>query len=405
MERKTRTITLIAITLLIASFYSSSIPIKFIIFEVEAGSISSAWYNSTTLNVTVLHFDPVINWYDFQYNNSGSWESKLNQQIDIDNLSEYRFIVNISSDQGWDDIDYINITSWHDKGSENTLYNDTLGGNINMKIQYVNITGTPSVIFHWPKFEVTFNEWKETLVQNPYGLPGVTETKNLTFSFIPGYQFRYAPGPSGGWNTSKKTAMSGSSWTNLNNAWSWNFNISVTDSGENNSNVSLTSWATDEFGVYAYTEIVSAGWPYLVGDPGQNVSVNDAGGSDNISLKTISNGNYSLSVNVSDLIHVLDPTETIRIENDTIWVRGGNRTVFDNFSQTSGESVYLYGINGANDYELAEPNGTRKLATDDGDPEKKAYDGLGIEYKCDIPLGQQSGEYKGVIYYHLKTQL
>jgi len=30
---------------------------------------------------------------------------------------------------------------------------------------------------------------------------------------------------------------------------------------------------------------------------------------------------------------------------------------------------------------------------------------LRIEYKCDIPLGQQSGEYKGVIYYHLKTQL
>ena len=61
MERKTRTITLITIVLLITSFYSSSIPVKFIIFEVEAGSISSAWYNSTTLNVSVLHFEPVIN--------------------------------------------------------------------------------------------------------------------------------------------------------------------------------------------------------------------------------------------------------------------------------------------------------------------------------------------------------
>ena len=329
----------------------------------------------------------------------------MNQQIDIDNISEYRFILNVSSDQGWDDIDYINITSWHDKGSENTLYNDTLGGNINMKMQYINTTGASSFTFHWPKLEVTFNEWKETSVQNPYGLPGVTETKNLTFSFIPGCQFRYAPGPSGGWNTTKNINLLGSSWTNLNNIWSWNFNITVTDSGENNSNIRLTSWANDEFGVYSYTEIVSAGWPYLVGDPGQNVSVNDAGGSGNISLKTCSNGNYSLSVNVSDLIHVNDPTEAIRIENDTVWVRGGNRTVFENFSQISGESVYLYGINGPNDYELAEPNGTRKLATDDGNPEKKPYDCLGIEYKCDIPLGQQSGEYEGIIYYHLKTQL
>ena len=135
MERKTRAITLIAIALLIASFYSSSIPIKFIIFEVEAGSISSAWYNSTTLNVTVLHFDPVINWYDFQYNNSGTWVSKLNQKIEVDNSSEYRFIINISSDQGWDDIDFINFTAWYDNGTESSTYNQTVGGNINLYIQ------------------------------------------------------------------------------------------------------------------------------------------------------------------------------------------------------------------------------------------------------------------------------
>ena len=405
MERKTRIISLITIGLLIVTFFSNSIPIKFLTFDVEAGDISSAWYNSTTLNVTILHFEPVINWYDFQYNDSGTWVSKLNQQIDVDNTSEYRLIVNISSDQGWDDIDYINITAWHDKGSENTIYNETLGGNINMKMQYINTTGTPSFVFNWPNFEVTFIEWNENTVQNPYGLAGITETKNLTFTFIPGYQFRYAHGPIGGWNTSKETYLFGSSWTNLNNIWSWNFNISVTDSGENNSNNVLTSWATDEFGVYSYTEIVSAGWPYLVGDPGQNVSVNDVGCSGNISLKTRSNGNYSLSVNVSDLIHVNDPTETIRIENDTIWVRVGNRTVFNNFSQTYGESIHLYGINGPNDYELAEPNGTRKLATDDGNPEKQSYDALGVEYKCNIPLGQQSGQYKGVIYYHLETQL
>ena len=31
-------------------------------------------------------------------------------------------------------------------------------------------------------------------------------------------------------------------------------------------------WITDEFGVYSYSEIVSAGWPTIIGHPGENAT-------------------------------------------------------------------------------------------------------------------------------------
>ena len=100
--------------------------------KADPGDIPDFWHNSTTLNVTVLHFEPRILWYDFQYNQSGTWVSRLNAQSDVNDSAEYRFIVNISSDQGWDDIDYVNITAWYDQGNDSTTYNSTLGGNWNL---------------------------------------------------------------------------------------------------------------------------------------------------------------------------------------------------------------------------------------------------------------------------------
>jgi len=56
----------------------------------------NAWHNDSELTVHVLNYEPRVNWYDFQYNNSGTWISRLNKKIEIDNSSEYRFIINIS---------------------------------------------------------------------------------------------------------------------------------------------------------------------------------------------------------------------------------------------------------------------------------------------------------------------
>ncbi len=188
--------------------------------KADPGDIPDIWHNSTTLNVTVLQIPPRINWYDFQYNQSGTWVTKLNKEIDVNNSAEYRFIINISSDQGWDDIQYINVTAWYDHGNESSTYNQTLGGNINLFLQYRNTTGTAVWRMLWPHGgEFTARKYTERVVFDRYGSVGYTECHNLTFQFIPSYQVRYAPGPGeGSWLTTRNAT---------NDPLSWNFKITV----------------------------------------------------------------------------------------------------------------------------------------------------------------------------------
>jgi len=338
--------------------------------KADTGNINENWNNATTLNVTVLELVPRINWYDFQYNQSGTWTSRRNAQIDVNNSAEYRFVVNISSDQGWDDIEYINITAWFDDGNESTTYNQTLGGNLNLFLQYENTTGNANYTMLWPNTEVTVGSLIETIVTDPMGSSLYTDCYNLSFSFTPGYQWRYAPGD-GAWDNASNTT---------NDAYSWNFNISVTDSGEGALGP-LYDWINDEFGIYSYAEVASVGWPTIAGNPGQNVTA-----ASNITLITRSNGNYSLSVDVDNLLHTTHPTANM--SNGTVWVRGGNLTASSNF--TGSGPLYLYGSNST--YENAEDNITGKTTS-------------GIEYKCDIPLGQQTGDYEATIRYQLTTEL
>jgi hypothetical protein len=333
--------------------------------RANPGDISERWNNATTLNVTILYREPRFNWYDFQYNQSGTWVSRRDIQSDVNNSAEYRFIVNISSDNGWANITYINITAWYDAGNENTVYNQTLGGNMNLFFQYENLTGTPVWRMLWPTGgEITGGTYSERVVDDPMGSPRFTQCHNLTFSFVPGYQFRYAPG-NGGWDTTRNAT---------NDAYSWNFQISASNEQ------GYTSWVHDEFGIYSYTEIVSVGWPRIYGYPGENATAEN-----NITMVTRSNGNYSLSVDVGNLTHRTHPTANM--SRKLIWIRGGDLDTSQNFT-TFNDLIYLYGS--AVSYHWNEANGTN-LTTGD------------IEYKCNIPLGQIAGEYSAPISYHLKT--
>jgi hypothetical protein len=320
----------------------------------------------------VLQLQPRINWYDFQYNQSGTWVSRLNAQIDVNNTAEYRFIVNISSDQGWDDIEYVNITAWFDNGSEATTYNQTAGGNINLFLQYENTTRTANWNLRWPDSEITFDpaDCTETIETDPTGSPGNTECYNLTFPFIPGYQIRYAPGDT--WDTT----------AGFNDTWSWNFNITAEDqSGYKSYNNPIVGETINEFGVYSYTEIVSAGWPTITGNPGTTAIA-----SSNITIETRSNGNYSLSVDLDQLNHTSHPTANM--SNTTVSLRGGNLTSVTPFPGTG--PLYLWGTSGPS-YQAAE-NNNLSLSTSD------------VEYRCTIPLAQLPGDYNATIYYHLRTQ-
>jgi hypothetical protein len=375
--------TLLVVTIIIFMFTNIFLYGPFVMFsKADPGNISDVWNNATTLNVTVLQLQPRINWYDFQYNQSGTWVSRLNQQIDVNNSAEYRFCVNISSDQGWEDIEYINITAWHDAGDDTTYnnytyHNNTLpGGNINLFLQYENITGTANFTLHWPDDEATIGEWTESNETDADGSPGNTECHNLTFSFIPNYQFRYAPGD-GLWEDGP----------GYNDTWSWNFNITAVDQAGNMSYENpIIGETVDEFGVYSYTQIVSVGWPSITGNPGTTATVNDPGGSGNITIETISNGNYSLSVNLSQLDHASNPTANMA--NTTVSLRGGNLTSVTAFPGNG--PLYLWG-NSDPSHQWAENNSNNKITND-------------VEYRIAIPLAQLPGDYTGDLYYHLITE-
>jgi len=359
---------LVILTLVIAVV--TTVPFIGPIVNADPGDQPDSFYNETTLNVTVLQLEPRINWYDL-WNTSSV--SMLNGQLDVN--QEYYFKVNISSDQLWIDIDFINITCWYDNGTDPGSYNQSgnHGGNKNLFLQYENSTGTGNTAtwrLIWPDDEASINVGgcSDINSSDPDGSPGNTECHNLTFAFTPGYQFRYAPDPS---NT-------GAGFDDL---WSWNFNITADDQlGYHSYDNPIIGESTNETGVYSYTEIVSAGWPTITGNPGDNPAYNDS----YINIATRSNGNYSLGVNVTNLTHKQNPSYTI--QNTSIWTAGGELSPLTQFS---GSHQYYYG--GASSYTAALGNDT-SLTTSDA------------EWGVTIAMGQYPGDYNATIYYHLATQ-
>jgi hypothetical protein len=368
---------LVMVALVVSMFTNAFIFLPLVmVSKANPGDVSDSYYNETTLNVTVLEAEPRINWYDLQ-NSTGA--SMLNTQLDVN--QQYTFLVNISSDQGWADIEYIWIDAWADLGSETSYYNETTGGNINLNITYDNSSETASVFMASPTngSEVTFNHWSETNVtgSDPQGSSVYTHTYNLSFTFTPSYQWRYAPGDAGGWDTA----------AGYNDTWSWNFNITVIDDdGYKSYNNPTVGETIDEFGVYSYTEIVSAGWPVIVGNPGTTSSVIDPDGSGNITIETRSNGNYSLAVNVTNLTHLQN--SNWYIQNTSIQTRGGDLSTLTNFNGDNPR--YYYNGSGAG-YNSAETDDT-SLTTND------------VEWAVQIPAAQQAGDYEAQIFYHLRTE-
>jgi hypothetical protein len=379
-------VILLLFTLLSCSVFTGLMTGEPIIKNAYAGDISSYNHSSSYLSIKVKPSDPeppeppepgpgpgpssvelkpIIYWYDFQ-NSEG--KSKLNSKIDVN--KRYKFCIGIRSDQGWDDIDYIDITAWFDNGDDGTTYNNSgnRGGNLNMFLRYENTTGIAKYKLIYPDVEVIKGSFTEKNVPISDIYPDSTECRRLTFTFMPSYQFRYAPGD-GIWDNTTNT---------FDDKWSWNFRISVTDSGENASGPSTAS-INDEFGVHSYAEIISAGMPCMQGYPGENASTDS-----NIAIITRSNVEYSLSVDVNKFFHKTHPTANI--SNQTIWIRGGTLNTFTNFM---GKPIYLYGSSMT--YVEADNNNTTKITKN-------------IDYSCNIPLAQFPGSYSSRTFYHLKTK-
>ncbi|EMR73387.1 hypothetical protein MBGDN05_00702 [Thermoplasmatales archaeon SCGC AB-539-N05] len=344
-------ITSIIVIMLILSLFTNAFFMTSIIeitkiASANPGDVNETWHNTSTLTVTVITGTPIINWYDFSL--VSGHVSKLNQQVDVE--AEYEFRINITQSNGWVAVDYINITAWYDNGSDATTYNQSAGGNLNMFLQYENTTGNANYTMLWPDTEVTKGSIIETVISST--------CHNISLQFTPHKQIRYAPGD-GSWSTAANTT---------DDPWSWNFIINVSTSG------GTSATKTDEYGIYRYVAIDSAGNPSMSGAPGENAEASS------ITVRTVSNTNYSLSVNLNA---TLDGPGAATIAKSAVGVDGGEKAAADNVWP-----AYLYG--GAASYTDADDDDTYKDTTD-------------VVFNCTIP-NTVAGDYTSLVYYNLKGE-
>ena len=343
-------IWILAVMLLIASY--SMIENKIMITSANPDHINVAYENNTYLNVTVQAGPATINSYDLQV--ASTSVSKRNDMIDVG--TEYKFVVNVTCPNTWQEIDYINITAWYDDGNESSYYNQTPGGNLNLFLQYKNTTGTAEYNMLWPDDEVTKGTMTETVINET--------THIVELSFTPGYQFRSAPGD-GTWGTATNTT---------DDLYSWNFKIEVTTSSGN------VTWVKDEFGVYRYCELSVSSSVSASALPGHRASTSS--GALTITYKV--NAPYKLNVTTNETLERVGGGDSI--SRSYINVTGGDITGEDSLNDGV---AYIKGSETS--YHDIHNDGTQESIND-------------VQYHCDIPFGTLSGVYSSKLYYTLSLE-
>jgi len=193
---------------------------------------------------------PMINSYDLR-NNTGSKLNNVSGLLDVNR--EYYFMVNVTSKYGWAFVDYIDIKTWYDQGSEMNIYNQTIGGNLNMHLRYENLTGNSSFSLLWPDNEA------QLIGDNCTQIIINSTTRIIKISFKPLSQM--------------KSAASNNTWSSTlnttNDPFSWNFNITAIDvSG-------LKSSKRDEYGIYKFATILpEKNWVDVQAPPGYTATSN-----------------------------------------------------------------------------------------------------------------------------------
>ena len=291
----------------------------------------------------------IINNYDLR-NATGSKLNNATGLLDVND--EFFFSINLTDYDGWADIDFINITAWYDQGNDSSYYNQTSGGNLNMYLQYENVTGTANWTLLWPDNEaqLVLTNCTETII-NEY-------SRIINISFIPKNQIRWASS-NDSWDSTQNTT---------NDPYSWNFNISVTDT------VNFNTWINDEYGVYKYTSISpSQDWVDVVAAPGF---------SDTSNIVTITySSNYDFNMTLyfeEDLINT-SRGDTIAIANnvDILADADLNDDITSDFT--------FLGIGESNDVEIFNDSGI--FSTDN------VSQIVNVQFDVFIPLGTLGGRY------------
>jgi len=317
-------------------------------------SDGNTWTNETYNFNTRQNVAPVINTYDIK-NISGSSKKDNNTGILINN-NEYCFSINITDQNGWFDIEYIDVHSWYDNGIDSSTYNETEGANINIFLRYENTSGNPNYFLIWPddEAEIILSNCTESIINDT--------TRIVNISFKPKNQVR--------WANSNQT------WTETDDAfddtYSWNFEVDVNDTGDLNDN------KKGEYGVDFYSCISVA--PLLVeitSAPGFN---------DTSEIFTITysvNYNYHMIIFLEENLTHTECEETILIKDNLIILE--NADLGDDITENTtftgiGEDNAIYIFNTSGIY-----------------PKNNISQEVNVQFRMYIPLGTISGTYSANI--------
>jgi len=207
------------------------------------------WTNKT-YTFTMHQYIPIINSFNLS-NETGCKLNNLTGNLDVG--KEYVFSINVTDENGWNDIHYINLSSWFDTGDDNSIYNQTEGGNYNLKLQYENTSGIAQYRMRWPddESELKIENCSETIIDQT--------TRIINLSFIPGNQTRCATSNES-WNPTENS---------FDDPYSWNLNCTITDSSANK------NYYENEYGVNWYSTITAPNLVEITGAPGMVEEANE----------------------------------------------------------------------------------------------------------------------------------
>jgi hypothetical protein len=286
-------------------------------------------------------YDPIINSFDLR-NNTGSKLNNNSGNIDVN--KEYIFTINITDKNGWEDIEYINLTCWYDNGDDSSTYNQTSGGNLNMFLQYENTTGSAFFKMIWPDDEsdLVMGNCSEKIINQT--------TRIINLSFIPGNQTRYA--------TSNET------WIVTDDAiddlYSWNLNCSVFDT------LTHIDYYVNEYGINYYSAIRAPELVEITGAPGMIETSNV------FTIDYISNADYTLIIYFDDNLTQVDGPDVIGIN--------GNLSLIENADESDDISINTT-FSG-----IGEENAIAVLVNR-STPNDGSFSTVDVQFELSIPFG------------------
>ncbi len=323
--------------------------------EAMAADVPSDSDSDNTLGATVSTDAPIITGFDIT---DASDTSFMHAQLDVS--TTYYFNVTVNDDNGWADIQWINIRIWFDnESSEISFDQQNAWGNYRAVLNYTNGA---------PLSDPALSEWSApegNIVYNPGDSSNFTNTANQNYTFKLSFQLneqiRQANDP----------VNSGTS--NYDDLGSWNAEVRAIDSSVTVTNQDNATGVYHEFGVFQFTNVsIASNWNAGTIAPGGE------GTSAAVTVTHKANRNYTMTVWFDSQ---LTGPGTIDVSNINITAAGdANDAITSDLSFAGlGEANERY-IHGS-----ASTNRTHNFTLNE--------ETTGVQFRVYVPFGTAAGTY------------